>query len=67
MARAKTTTPTTPAAAPLPGFDAEATYRIKLKRVVKRGGAILRPIDELIVKGKVAAEIVDAIETAERL
>lgn len=51
----------------LPNFEPDVQYRIKLKRAIKRGGALLRPFDDIVVKGKVASEFVDAIETAERL
>ncbi len=50
-----------------PDYQPDAQYRVRLLRTVKLvGGQMLRPSDDdVVVKGKVAAKIDDAIESAE--
>ena len=63
----------TPAAAalsapPLPDFDPEALYLVKLSRTVPFGSMRLHPsASSITVTGAVAAEIKDAITHAERV
>lgn len=50
-------------------IDPEAQYRVTLNRVVKRGSIVLRPRAEtdIILKGRVVAELGDAVETYDQV
>lgn len=47
-------------------IEPEAMYRVKLSRVVVRNGHVMRPRDDVVVKGKVIAELGDAVVAIER-
>lgn len=47
--------------------EPEEQYRVKLTRNVTHGGVILRPRDDLIVKGKVVAALGDAVDKIETI
>lgn len=69
----KPKTAATPSAAasfapPLPDFEPEAYYLVKVSRLVSLGSMRLRPSASSIqLKGSVASEIKDAITYAERV
>lgn len=40
-----------------PAIEPDKQYRVKMARVVKSGGVILRPRDEVILKGRVLDKV----------
>ena len=54
----------TPAVATL---DPDAIYRVQLARAVPYGRMILRPQDEVKLKGKVIADLGDAVASYEKI
>ena len=48
-------------------FEPEGQYRVRLKRAVPFGGIVLRPNQDVVLKGKVAAELVADIVSAEKI
>lgn len=46
-------------------FEPETLYRVRLARVARRPGVIMRPGDgEIVMKGKLCTELADSIATA---
>lgn len=48
-------------------IDPEAQYRVKLSRPVRDGLLILRPRDDVVVKGKRIEALGDAVASFEKL
>lgn len=49
-------------------IEPEANYRVRLRKPVERpNGRILKPRNDLVVKGKALAEFIDAVADYERV
>ncbi len=51
----------------LPTFKDGERYRVRLAKPVTVRGRVRRPSDSHVFKGKVCREIIDAIESAEKV
>lgn len=63
----KPTSSSTTKTAPTPDLDPEAEYRVKLARAVPFGAMVLRPRDPVRLKGRIVAELGDAVASYERV
>lgn len=52
------------AKAPKPAIDPEALFDVRVNKVIKAAGQTFRPSGSYTVKGKVLAELGDAVVTA---